>query len=365
MTNLITVEYETIEGFARQFADEAARFERSLQQIRQQHEVLYRQAWVGDNANTFYKTMQTDILPALQRLTQALYEADHVTRAMAVVYQEAEQQGKAAFNGTDAGGNGSGSGRSSYMQLSSNADGGLNGAPPDVKQVIFVNGVQNSAEDHRASIQNLQNVLGKPVMGIYNATDGKFDNALDIAKDHLAQNLTMEGIWNRITNPIDALSSDLAALGRMGAGIGDGVEVVNDWTDASLGIRLDGGNPAVDQLVTQIKNHQGSLEIVVHSQGSAITAAALNRLERQGFNMSHITVTTLGGAGVDFPNGQRAPQYHHIAHDSDIVTTPNRYINHDDSDITVYSDRGNNLLENHSLDGYMKTLKDYRTQHNL
>lgn len=336
----IRVEYDELEELAKHFHARADDFQKVQRRITRQFEILQAEAWQGNNANRFFMEMDNEILPAFQRLHKALSAAGETITTLIQVYEEAEETAASNF------------------RLSSDADGGLNGASPESKQVIFVNGIQTSAEDHRQALWDLERILGKPVMGIYNKTEGISTGVGKQAyEEWAARNQSLGNlILNHIRQPLPSVVDDFVMLGKVLADnkglIQDGYQAINDMFENKMGGRLDGGNAAVDELVNQIKNHKGNLELVGHSQGGAIISAALNRLAEDNFDMSHITVTTLGGAGFDFPQGTNAPQYDHIVHDDDKVP----FLNSKFNEINPYDGPSDEFLEDHELSGYLKTL---------
>lgn len=159
-------------------------------------------------------------------------------------------------------------------QLKGFEDGGLNGAVDG--DILFINGINTSHEGHLDAMLGVSHFSGgKSVTGLYNATDGFF---------------------------------------------GDLGQSLDDAIDANTGERIQ-TNQAVNAAIDWIKNKDYQGEIVVHSQGSLVLAAALTELERQGADLSGLKVTTFGGAGQRFPEGDLAPQYHHYMHTGDEVPT--------------------------------------------
>ncbi len=88
----------------------------------------------------------------------------------------------------------------------------------------------------------------------------------------------------------------------------------NDRMQAAYGVRVDGGNPAVQSTVDLIlANAQGDreLRLVAHSQGTAIVAAALQEVRRNHpeVDLSFVEVVNFGGFGTDFPEGPKYRNY--------------------------------------------------------
>lgn len=149
--------------------------------------------------------------------------------------------------------------------------------------VIFVNGILNSPGDHWDGLAMISGIFtGLDVIGVYNATDfnpltnGDQENDLEQAYDDLKQ--------------------------------GQGFE------------RIHATNPAVDTLLTYLVVYDNEVIIIAHSQGAAITSAALRefalRYPERMDRLRRVSVITLGGFAIAFPEG---PQYWHVVFSSDIV----------------------------------------------
>ena len=140
---------------------------------------------------------------------------------------------------------------------------------------VYVNGVLTSLDVHRKAAQQLADQLEKPVVGIYNASDG----------------------------------------------LGDFAQCVQDKIGvAGLGTK----NAATRTLVGVVQRHGAGLHIVAHSQGSIIVSEAL-RLARDGdsakkqpgVSLKTIDVTTFGNAAWTMPKGLGGQ--HHYVFDDDVV----------------------------------------------
>jgi WXG100 family type VII secretion target len=58
-------------------------------------------AWRGRGADTFYADMHSEVLPAMERLTQALAESSRAVTAIAACFQQAEREAGMLFIGND------------------------------------------------------------------------------------------------------------------------------------------------------------------------------------------------------------------------------------------------------------------------
>lgn len=155
-------------------------------------------------------------------------------------------------------------------------DGGYTGWPPDQADMIFINGIRtpyDGAGGHLSTVEGLQARFGdRHVMGIYNLSEGSTKDTLQALQDAF-----QTGDYDRLIT-----------------------------------------NPAVDSLVRTIEQNPGRpYELMVHSQGAAITAAALCVLASRGVDLSHLKVNTFGGAGIIYPKG---PAYSHYTSVNDPVS---------------------------------------------
>jgi hypothetical protein len=168
-------------------------------------------------------------------------------------------------------------------------------------EIIFVNGIQNSPEDHDKYKQMIANAFCRPVRGIYNATAGK-----------------LHGLVHDLGQAIGDKAWPLAS-GLFGGG---------EKNMAAISLY----NTIYDKL-----NNLGPDEyvrIIAHSQGAIITANALYALQytllKEGRigKMKKIKVITMGSAATLFPYG---PRYSHWVFVQDPVTWIGTYWNPESS----------------------------------
>lgn len=143
---------------------------------------------------------------------------------------------------------------------------------------IYVNGINTTKDDQAASLQNLADRTGQPLIGVHNATAG------------FTRDLAQAGL-------------DLNRIGNN--------EAVTSLTGLVLG-KLDSGQP---------------VHLYAHSQGGAITGRSLfevrDQLLQRGLSLqeaeaklANVKVETFGAAIAGFPDG---PQYVHYVNVSDPV----------------------------------------------
>jgi WXG100 family type VII secretion target len=97
MVSEIRADYEELESLA-------SRFERQLQGTQQMMQGVYRSfaellddGWKGRGSDAFFSEMQGEVLPASQRLQDALEQAGRVTRAIIEIIRQGEEEACSPF----------------------------------------------------------------------------------------------------------------------------------------------------------------------------------------------------------------------------------------------------------------------------
>lgn len=161
------------------------------------------------------------------------------------------------------------------------------------ENVMFVNGIQNTAADHQDTLRLIEGQGGTRAVGLYNATDGFGWDALQVRADRAENTQRAAGTWQGQTR--NAATRSLS-----------------------------------DSIVNHLNNTQDPMHLMAHSQGGVVTANALydarQRLTQQhgaaraDEMMGRLQVETFGGAARNYPDG---PQYTHWINNSDTVTGNN------------------------------------------
>lgn len=345
-SDVIQADFEQLAKLATFFEDRADVVRSLEKELHGQMEILRGGAWIADAATAYYKDMETDALPGVHRLVEGLLRTAEVMRLIRDLMMDADEEasgflpgGQGVEGGSGPGviapgaGPGTGTGPGAHVPDSgSYTDGGIydaDGNPVDSDNLdtIFVPGVGTSPESFEENMGMVANGFGGNSAGVYNQSDG--------------------------------IGSDV------GQAIGDKIQA--DLPGGGAGMNR---NPAVSALVEQIKrdleNGDGQVHLVAHSQGAAITAAALTQLAAEGYDLSGIEVTTFGGFGTDWPNG---PTYHHFAHSGDPVPmagfatdfdyTPSEMMNQF-GNVTVIDDPAGGIANDHDFSSYMRNLDAFR-----
>lgn len=97
MAEKIEANYEQLNQIAKNFTQEADAIEQMLGEINACVDSLESGGWIGRGANSFYAEMHDEVLPAVQRLREALEEAARTTGEIAKTFREAEETASAKF----------------------------------------------------------------------------------------------------------------------------------------------------------------------------------------------------------------------------------------------------------------------------
>lgn len=97
MAEQIEANYEDLEGIANVFDQQLQRVEQLLQTVRGGMGQLESGGWIGVGADKFYAEMNELLLPAVQRLIQALEHASQATKQVAATFEGAEDEAGGLF----------------------------------------------------------------------------------------------------------------------------------------------------------------------------------------------------------------------------------------------------------------------------
>jgi WXG100 family type VII secretion target len=96
MADEVRADYEQLEQVASRFANQSQEVQQMLQQVRNQMQKL-QSDWIGRGSEAFFSEMEGEVLPAVQRLQQALEEANRVTNEVVQTMQQAEDEASSPF----------------------------------------------------------------------------------------------------------------------------------------------------------------------------------------------------------------------------------------------------------------------------
>src|SRR3970040_211694 len=91
MIIIIRADYDQMPEISKRFEREAVNVKRSIDSLKRTIEVLKGGDWFGEGANAFYREMESEVMPAMQRLLKALEMGSGVTKAIERLLHETEQ----------------------------------------------------------------------------------------------------------------------------------------------------------------------------------------------------------------------------------------------------------------------------------
>ncbi len=97
MADEIRADYEQLEQIASRFASQEQAVQQMLQRVRGSMGKLENGGWIGRGAEAFFSEMDGKVLPASNRLQQALGEASHSVKEIAQTIRQAEEEASAVF----------------------------------------------------------------------------------------------------------------------------------------------------------------------------------------------------------------------------------------------------------------------------
>src|SRR5687768_9014318 len=104
---VVRADYDQLTAVATGFDQQADQVRRALAAVRRQQDLLQNGDWVGTGAQAFYAEMNSNVVPTLNRLLQALTQAAVTTRQINQSMQQTEAEAASFFqqngNGAAAG----------------------------------------------------------------------------------------------------------------------------------------------------------------------------------------------------------------------------------------------------------------------
>jgi WXG100 family type VII secretion target len=96
MADEIKAVYDELETVASRFNNQSEAIQQMYQYIRNSMQNL-EDGWIGRGSDAFFSEMESEVLPATQRLQNALEEASRVTKEIIQVVQQADEEASAPF----------------------------------------------------------------------------------------------------------------------------------------------------------------------------------------------------------------------------------------------------------------------------
>jgi WXG100 family type VII secretion target len=98
MADLIQADYQQLEQLASKFQSQSEAIRGMQQKLKSSMDPLKNGGWIGKGSDAFFNEMQDKILPAVQRLHDALGEASSKTKEIMQTMRQAEQDAASPFS---------------------------------------------------------------------------------------------------------------------------------------------------------------------------------------------------------------------------------------------------------------------------
>ena len=96
MADEVKADYEQLEQVASKFSSQSEEIQQMFQTVKNNMDKL-EPDWIGRGSEAFFSEMQSEVLPAVMRLQQALEEANRVTKEVVQTMQDAEEEASSPF----------------------------------------------------------------------------------------------------------------------------------------------------------------------------------------------------------------------------------------------------------------------------
>lgn len=97
MADEIRAEYDQLKQVATRFSNQEAMTREMINIVNRGMQPLESGSWIGRGSDAFFNEMNGEVMPAAQRLMQALAEASSVVQQIAQTVQAAEEDAAALF----------------------------------------------------------------------------------------------------------------------------------------------------------------------------------------------------------------------------------------------------------------------------
>ncbi|MBP8251181.1 MAG: WXG100 family type VII secretion target [Herpetosiphon sp.] len=93
----VKASYDQLEQLAGRFSNQSQAIQQMLQNLKNVMAPLRDGDWIGRGSDAFFAEMESEVLPATQRLQKALDDGNEVTKTIVQQMQQAEQEASNIF----------------------------------------------------------------------------------------------------------------------------------------------------------------------------------------------------------------------------------------------------------------------------
>ena len=92
MSDLISLDQEQAQKVANDFEQEAERIQRLFKTLQSDTDMLRKGGWIANAADLYYQKMDNEVMPGVNRLSQALMNAAQTTRQITQIFTQADEE---------------------------------------------------------------------------------------------------------------------------------------------------------------------------------------------------------------------------------------------------------------------------------
>ena len=92
----IRADYQHLEQLASKFENQSQAIQEMLQRVNGGMQKL-KEAWVGKGSDAFFNDMESEVVPASQRLHDVLSQAGQTTKQIAQIMKQGEEEASSRF----------------------------------------------------------------------------------------------------------------------------------------------------------------------------------------------------------------------------------------------------------------------------
>ena len=97
MNDRVEADYDQLDSIASQFGNNGNNLQQMLAKVKSAMDELTGGGWEGRGSDAFYQEMESEVLPASERLQQAMEEAQRVTQFISQSMKQAEEDACSPF----------------------------------------------------------------------------------------------------------------------------------------------------------------------------------------------------------------------------------------------------------------------------
>jgi WXG100 family type VII secretion target len=102
MADTTQLDYDQMQNIIKMFQSEQQEILNLLKQTDSKVEGLHGSEWIGKGADEFFNEMKTEVLPAVQRLAEALGAAGEAAQKIVEIFNSADEETRGYFNNIGA-----------------------------------------------------------------------------------------------------------------------------------------------------------------------------------------------------------------------------------------------------------------------